>query len=679
MTDTQRIGWRRDKDTRDTLLSREWLVTNGLGGYASGTIIGAPTRRYHGLLVAALPQALGRTMMLNQLSERLVFPDGSQQRLAALEREDHLELFGDDRLREFRLEQGLPVWTFEFGEFVIEKRLLFAHLQNTVFVRYRILEGSGKVRLSLRPAVHFRGHDEPVGASLVASYALTAVGERYEISGPPAFPALRLWMLGEERSFVCEEHRETRILYRVEADRGYEAAGELCSLGHFRVTLSRDQPAALVASTESWEDLTSLTPDEASDFEQQRRNRLIALAQLPEHDALSRELVLAADQFVISPRGRVAAAMRAHARGEELRSVIAGYHWFTDWGRDTMISLEGLTLQTGRHEEARFILHMFAQSTRDGLIPNMFPERSREGLYHTADATLWFFHAIDRFVRYTNDRQTLRDLLPVLEDIIAWHLRGTHFGIRVDDKDGLLAQGEPGYQLTWMDAKCDGWVVTPRRGKAVEINALWYNALSNLAGWLREERGEGAAAELTAHAERARVSFNARFFCAPKNHLYDVIDGPDGETDDALRPNQLLAISLPNPVLARERWQAVFDSVKNALWTPLGLRSLAPDHPDYKPSYHGDLRTRDAAYHQGTVWSWLVGPFVDAWLKVHPGNVAPARESLSGLVAHLGDACIGSVSEVFDAEAPQRARGCVAQAWSVAELLRVWRATSQPT
>ena len=421
-----------DVDDGEALLSREWLATNGLGGYASGTIIGAPTRRYHGLLIAALPQPLGRTVMLNQLSERMVFPGGDTHQLGAFERGDRLELFGDDRLREFRVEHGLPIWIFEFGPYVIEKRLLFANLQNTVFIRYRLIEGDGEVRLSLRPAVHFRCHEEPVSSGLSALYSLTVVGERYEIAAGPPFPPLRLWMLGHERSFVCEDRRETHITYRVEAARGYDAAGELWSLGHFRVLLARDCPATLVASTENWEDLTALTPDEGLECEHIRRSHLTAIAQVSVDDSVAHELVLAADQFVISPRGRVAAAMRAHARGEELRSVIAGYHWFTDWGRDTMINLEGLTLQTGRYEEARWILHMFAQFSRDGLIPNMFPERAREGLYHTADATLWFFHAIDRFVVYTGDRHTLRNLLPVLEDIVAYHLRGTRFGIGVD-------------------------------------------------------------------------------------------------------------------------------------------------------------------------------------------------------------------------------------------------------
>jgi predicted glycogen debranching enzyme len=315
---------------------------------------------------------------------------------------------------------------------------------------------------------------------------------------------------------------------------------------------------------------------------------------------------------------------------------------------------------------------MFAQNVRDGLIPNLFPEGSHEGLYHTADATLWFFHAVNRYVEHTGDRQTLRELLPILEDIVGWHIRGTHYGIGMDPKDGLMRQGQVGYQLTWMDAKCDDWVVTPRRGKAVEINALWYNALRVLQTWQAEERANGAAEESGALADRVARSFNERFWCEPKQHLFDVIDGETGD-DDALRPNQVFAISLPHPVLARSRWEPVVDAVTRELLTPVGLRSLSRQHPEYKPTYHGDLRTRDAAYHQGTVWSWLIGPYADARRKLRLDEPKQTRELLAGLVAHLGEAGVGSISEVFDAEAPFTPRGCIAQAWGVAELLRVWR------
>jgi predicted glycogen debranching enzyme len=360
-----------------------------------------------------------------------------------------------------------------------------------------------------------------------------------------------------------------------------------------------------------------------------------------------------------------------------VRSVIAGYHWFTDWGRDTMISLEGLTLSTGRHAEAGWILRTFAYYIRDGLIPNMFPEGTKEGLYHTADATLWFFHAIQRYLVATNDRATLRQLMPKLKSIFEHHMKGTRFGIGVDPSDGLLRQGEEGYQLTWMDAKVDGWVVTPRRGKPVEINALWYNALRLLEGWLREEAGDADARSLAERAEQGRRSFNARFWYQQGGYLYDVVDGEGGD-DPACRPNQLLALSLGHPVLEPKRWEPVLRVVTERLLTPVGLRSLAPGHPDYKPRYYGDIRSRDAAYHQGTVWAWLIGPFLDAWLKVHPEDRPGARRFLEGFTDHLHDSCIGSVSEVFDAEEPFTPRGCIAQAWSVAEVLRCWAKVSAP-
>ena len=367
-------------------------------------------------------------------------------------------------------------------------------------------------------------------------------------------------------------------------------------------------------------------------------------------------------------------AARARAAGDEVRTIIAGYHWFTDWGRDTMIGLEGLTLCTGRHREAGYILRTFGHYVRDGLIPNLFPEGTKEGLYHTADASLWFFHAVQRYLKATDDRSTLRQLLPKLASIVDHHIRGTRFGIGVDRADGLLRQGAAGYQLTWMDAKVGDWVVTPRRGKAVEINALWYNALRLLAGWLRDE-GDPRAPDIEERASRAYESFNARFWYDAGGYLYDVVDGEQGD-DASCRPNQILAISLDHPVLDPERWRPVFEIVRTRLLTPVGLRSLAPGHRDYKPQYYGDLRARDAAYHQGTVWGWLVGPFVDAWLKVRPGDHADARRCLDGFVAHLDEAGIGTLSEIFDAEKPYTARGCIAQAWSVAEVLRAWLLTA---
>jgi hypothetical protein len=418
----------------------------------------------------------------------------------------------------------------------------------------------------------------------------------------------------------------------------------------------------------------ALSPDDALTFEAERRRRLVGMAAAPAQIGFAAELVLAADTFVITPVGRIADGARARAEGDEVRTVIAGYHWFTDWGRDTMISLEGLTLATGRAIEARWILRTFAHYVRDGLIPNLFPEGQNQGLYHTADATLWFFHALHRYVEHSRDKATLELLLPILKDIARSHLEGTRFGIKVDPHDGLLTQGAEGYALTWMDAKVGDWVVTPRRGKAIEINALWYNALRLLVDWLREAQ-DLEADEFAAHADQTRASFNRRFWHAAGGYLYDVVDGENGD-DAAFRPNQIFALALEHPVLDREYWEAVVTAVHAKLVTPVGLRSLAPGEPDYKPRYFGDLRARDAAYHQGTVWAWLMGPFIDAWLRVYPDDRAAARHFLDGFEPHIAEAGIGSISEVFDAEPPFTPRGCVAQAWSVAEVLRCLEKTA---
>jgi len=421
--------------------------------------------------------------------------------------------------------------------------------------------------------------------------------------------------------------------------------------------------------------MRALDAEEAYNCELERRRRLVDSALPQAQDNTGAELVLAADQFIITPKGRIVDATRASAMGNEIRTVIAGYHWFTDWGRDTMISLEGLTLITGRDREASFILRTFAHYVRDGLIPNMFPDGSNHGLYHTADATLWFFHAVEAYVRRTGDQTTLTHLLPTMIDIVKHHIAGTHYGIGVDASDDLLKQGAEGYQLTWMDAKVDGWVVTPRRGKPVEINALWYNALRLLEGWLEEVRGKGAGAEYAQRAERVFKSFNERFWNAQTGYLYDIVDGDPAE-EPLCRPNQLFSISLDHPVLDRSRWDAVLKVARERLLTPVGLRSLAPGEPNFKARYFGDLRSRDAAYHQGTVWMWLIGPWIDAWLKAHPEDQAGARGFLDGCIDALDVFGLGTLAEVFDAEAPYTARGCIAQAWSVAEVLRCWVKTA---
>jgi predicted glycogen debranching enzyme len=672
------LAWPHHSGTGSELsLRREWLVTNGLGGYASGTVLGVPTRRYHGLLVTALPAPHGRTLVLPHVSEQVRLSDGTVAQLGGEERVNRVhQVHRSGHLTAFRLALGLPIWRYEMAQTVIEKQLFLSYQQNTVYITYRLLAGEAGVRLKLMPSLHFRSHDAPVDTPLPRGCCtLTAMQGRYEFSAAPDLPPLRMKLYGRRPAFTVEEQTVPHVFYRVEQRRGYDAVGDLWSPGYFRVDLLDGQDATLVASTEDWDTLMALAPAQALQAEQERRQRLLSVALPKTEDNMAAELTLAADAFIIKPVGRTEDAARAHATGDESRTVIAGYHWFTDWGRDTMISLEGLTLATGRYVEAGYILRTFAAYIRDGLLPNLFPEGEKEGLYHTADATLWFFHTLDRYVTLTGDHATLRLLLPKLIDIVSHHLRGTRFGIKVDSTDGLLSQGDPTYPLTWMDAKVEGWIVTPRRGKAVEINALWYNALCLLTAWLREAGRDQEARTLDDHAKQAQQSFNERFWYSAGPYLYDVIDGEDGD-DAACRPNQLLAISLRHAILMPERWSPVLEVVRQRLLTPLGLRSLDPAHPEYKATYDGDLQARDAAYHQGTVWAWLIGPFIDAWLKVHPDDRAGAQAYLQEFEAHLDDACIGSISEIFDAELPFAPRGCVAQAWSVAEVLRCWLKTA---
>jgi len=640
-----------------THADREWLVTNGLGGYSSGMLTGLVTRRYHGLLVSALPAPVGRMVMLSHLEARL---QPANVRLS----DDGMSLV------EFRLELGLPIWRYEGHGLVVESRVLMPHSQNTVFLTYRLIEG-GDVTLELRPFLHVRHYESSLHTALSGPYSIKAVDERVEIDPGEDLPHLRLRMYGSQSMLTLNGSRGPHG-YREERSRGYAYEGSLWSPGFFHASLGPDpsaMEATLVASTEPWETVEALTPDAARQTETNRRLQLLEQAPARMRSGICAELVLAADQFLVTPAARPEDATRAAALGTEARTVIAGYHWFTDWGRDTMISLEGLTLTTGREREACLILRTFASYVRDGLIPNMFPDGEREGLYHTADATLWFFHAVGRYVSVTGDDDTLKILLPVLRDIIDHHVRGTRFGIGVDPADGLLRQGAPGYQLTWMDAKVGDDVITPRRGKAVEINALFYNALCLLGGWIHRLEGPHAARDVEAVAARLRETFNRRFWYDEGQHLYDVVDGEGGD-DAACRPNQIMAISLPHPVLDDSRWAPVLEVVRSRLLTPFGLRTLAPGHPQYRPKYYGDLRSRDAAYHQGTVWPWLIGSYVDAWQHVHPTDATAASQLLSAFPDHLSDAGIGTVSEIFDAEAPYTPRGCIAQAWSVAEVLR---------
>ena len=652
-------GWRRG-DPPEFLMQREWLVTNGLGGYASGSLAGFCTRRFHGLLIASLPSPLGRTQYLPYLEEHLLVGD-RRVRMTACETRDDIALPDLDWLQEVGLSMGLPVWRFENGPVALERRVVMPHMRNAMIVRYSLSAAAEMpLQLELRAYIHIRAHDGRVDDPMFDYAGRNANGAH--LFARLDYPILAIECIGERAVFSEDTRVVQDAIYRVERSRGYDYCGELVSPGCFRATILPGRCVALkigLDEPEPVEDADGIFREEI-----ERRRLLVEKATPQLHEGPAAQLVLAADQFIVVPAARLQEP-RTHAG----RTVIAGYHWFTDWGRDTMISLEGLCLLTGRMREADAILRMFGRHVRDGLIPNMFPEAEVEGCYHTADASLWFFHALDRYLRAGGTQETLALLLPVLCDIIEHHLAGTRFGIHVDPQDGLLVQGERGYQLTWMDAKVGDWVVTPRRGKAVEINALFHNALLLLAGWLERDAPRIAQA-YRAHAARTYRAFNQRFWNPAGGFLYDVVDTEHGGDDAAMRPNQILSIALAHPVLAPEYWQPVADAVERELLTPVGLRTLSPAHPQYEPFYDGDLRARDAAYHQGTVWPWLIGPFMDAWLKVYPDSAKAAR-FVAALYPHLTDGCMGTISEIFDAESPYTPRGCPAQAWSVAELIRV--------
>ena len=649
-------------NAQSVFAGREWLVTNGLGGHASGTLLGPPTRRFHGFFVPNLHSPRGRHVLVPRLDDGLSTPQGH----AALA----------PQLTEFRLDGTIPVWRFSLEGRVIERAVVMPHGRNAACVRWQLVSGP-PCRLQLRPFVAARRQDallEPDEQPPFVQLPATDSGVNFDLD---CGVGLRLQVLPEGAAFVADPQVERDVFFATEHERGYDHSGRQHSPGYWSVELGPGRGVAFAATL--LDEPALADPAMLFDAEHDRIAGLLRAAGMPTpsqapQDEVQARLVLAADAFIVLPGSRSDEA-DAGERDADLRSVMAGYHWFNDWGRDTMIALEGLTLATGRHAEARAILRTFAGYIRDGLIPNLFPEGGREGLYHTVDATLWFFHALDRYARHSGDWTLLGELYPALRDVIGHHVRGTHFGIGMDPADGLLHAGAEGVQLTWMDAKMGDWVVTPRRGKPVEIQGLWFNALRLMAEWAR--RLDAPDDGFEAKAQRASDSFNRRYWSASRGHLFDVIDGPDGD-DASLRPNQVFTMSLAHPVLAREHRRPVLETVRRELLTPLGLRTLAPADPAYRPRYEGDLRSRDGAYHQGTVWPWLLGHFVDAWLREF-GDRGEARAFLHALPQHLATAGVGHVSEVFDAEPPHRPGGCIAQAWSAAELLRAWQNTAEET
>ncbi|MDA0745459.1 MAG: glycogen debranching enzyme N-terminal domain-containing protein, partial [bacterium] len=625
----------------------EWLETNGMGGFAASTVTGMNTRRYHGLLTAALSPPAGRVVMLSRLEET-VHVDGEAFELGSNRYSGAIHPQGYRWLEAFRLDP-IPTFCFRVAGVEIEKQVCMVHGENTTVISYGpVLR---PVRLEVRPLVSFRdyhvlGHHNNMLNPRVEETEGCVKVQPY--SGlPPMF------MGHNAERFEAEDLWYYNFEYEREQDRGLDAYEDLHCPGKLVFELEAGQCAYLVAGLEPRAAESAGVLREA---EVARRQQVAGNGS----DVFEKRLRVAGDAFIVK-------------RKDGLSTLIAGYPWFTDWGRDTMIALPGLALVTGRFEEARSILEAFASACDQGMIPNRFPDHGETPDYNTVDATLWFFHAVDRYLKYTGDRAFVEQKLwPVLKDAIDWHVRGTRYGIRVDE-DGLLEAGEPGVQLTWMDAKVGDWVVTPRQGKAVEINALWYNALCVMGDLAEFFEDGGYAVEYRGMARKAKRHFRDVFWNEAEGCLYDYVNGD--RRDPAIRPNQVLVLSLPNRMLDRARELRVLEVVERELLTPLGLRSLAPGDPAYAGTYGGDQWARDGAYHQGTVWGWLIGPFVQAWVRLH-GNGTAAREEgmrfLEPFKKHFYEAGLGQISEIFEGDEPHEARGCFAQAWSVSEVLRVY-------
>jgi predicted glycogen debranching enzyme len=638
---------------------REWLSVNGIGGFASGTIAGTQTRRYHGLLFAALNPPLGRTLLAAAAQETVTYADQEYALGAARWLTGAVDPTGYRLIERFRLEGTTPVWTYALGDALVEKRVWMEPGANTTYVRWRVVRASSPACLAVRTLVNYRDYHATTRAGTWRmDVTRTAGGLRVT-----AFDGARPLLLLARGADVEPAHTWYRdFALTRERERGLDHVDDHLNAGTFRVQLDAGADLTLVMSAESEPSLNAdaawrrRVGHETDILERWRQTQAGAVHAPP---WVSR-LVLAADQFVVR---------RTTAEEPDGASVIAGYHWFGDWGRDTMIALPGLTLETGRPEVARKIITTFAGFVDRGMLPNRFPDAGESPEYNTADATLWYVEAIRAYHARTADDGLLKEVYPALESILAWHREGTRHGIHEDGADGLLAAGEPGVQLTWMDAKLGDWVVTPRIGKPVEINALWYNALRAMAEFAR--RLQRPADELDRLAARVASSFE-RFWSARDGWCFDVIDGPDGD-DATLRPNQIFAVSLAHSPLSLQRRRAVVDACARHLLTSYGLRSLAPLDGRFVGVYGGDSRARDGGYHQGAVWGWLLGPFALAHRRVY-GDAARAREFLAPLADHLGDHGLGSIAEIFDGAAPFAPNGCIAQAWSVAETLRAWHA-----
>ena len=632
----------------DAATSREWLETNGIGGFACGTISNALTRRYHSLLTAATKPPLGRITTVSKFEETLVI-DGKEYELSTNRYPDTIHPRGFELIASFRLDP-FPIWTYEVGRLSIERKIFMVHGSNTTVCRWEWVDRKAaadrNIRLEVRPLLsfvdyhHLQHEDEQFATSYEEGVGFVRIKPYSDL------PNIYFGHNGTSIERTGYWYRNFELA--IEEERGFDHSEDLFQ--PFVLKFDLNTTADLIISTEQIEIKTA---DKFERTEILRRTKLVEASNA--NDDFTRQLVLAADQFIVR-RGK------GH-------TIIAGYPWFSDWGRDTMISLPGLTLASRRPKIAKDILFEFSKYISEGMLPNRFPDEGEEAEYNTVDATLWYFDAVRAYLESTDDNSFIRkQIYPKLSEIITWHLRGTRYNIHVDT-DGLLYAGEAGVQLTWMDAKIGDLVITPRAGKPVEIQALWFNALRIMAELASRYGDDEDASRFNAMADLAKLSFNALFWNEEENCLYDVVD--NGSRDASARPNQIFAASLKYSMLDDIRARAVVDKVEAELLTPVGLRTLSPRDSKYIPYYIGSPFERDSAYHQGTVWPWLMGGFIDAYCRAYPERKGRINVILNGFRAQITEAGLGQISEIFDAEIRHTPRGCFAQAWSVAEILRV--------
>lgn len=632
---------------------QEWLLTNGIGGFASSSVPCINTRRYHGILVASMRPPVERLVMVSRLEEILIIDRQEFALSTCIHEEDIKNPAGYLHLERFEREP-IPTWYYQIRDVLLIKTISMVHGQNTTMATYKILANGRKVSLKVRP--HFLFRDFHGNTFETAGIERNCLIQERQLKLQPFANAPELFMRWDRGKFVEDQRWHKNILLQAEEERGLPATEDDFSCGYLEVSPLNGSAAVIFSD----QPISSFNP---MDIRKREEQRLEAIASsLHSSDPLLRRLLLAADQFIVERQNTGS------------RTIIAGYPWFSDWGRDSLISLPGLTLVTGRFDDARSILRTFAGAIQNGLIPNCFADNGNEASYNSVDASLWFFIAAYKFIEYTDDYDFVRDhLYEGMTKIIEAFQQGTRYEIKMDPADSLLQAGTPDVQLTWMDAKADGWVVTPRNGKAVEINALWYNSLKIYA--LFQEKFEGHSREITALAKCVKRSFRRIFWNDRKNCLFDYIKA-DGNPDAAIRPNQIFAVFLPFTLLDHPEEKAVVDTVFSRLYASYGLRSLEPADENYEGFYLGDRIKRDGAYHQGTVWGFLTGPFISSYLKVNNFSMeAQLRASLmiEPFINHLNrEACIGSISEIFDGNMPHSPKGCIAQAWSVAELLRCY-------